>query len=194
MSIMQKLFNWDIFPHANFTLETKKTVPECVELLQEYTRDPEFFAWREVKRGHKFDGYISDDGFELEPALIYAFSFMPLFQGSFTTTMHNTTRVRLKMRMHKSAVRFSYLWFLFLLAAYLADKVAPDYITGYVPAPRQVFWPVVLAFVLIFAFYFNLACRNGKAFLRDLEHLLEGEVKEVAGGPKFKPKQQMVVR
>lgn len=194
MGIRQRLFHWNIFPHANFVLETKKPVPDCVELLQTYTRDPEFFAWREVKKDHKFDGYISDDGFELEPALIYAFSFIPLFQGSFTTTMRNTTRVRLKMRMHKSAVRFSYFWLLLLLLAYVADRVAPVYFKDYIPAPWQVFWPMVVVFVLLFIFYFNLACRSGKEFLHDLTHLLEGELKDDTEGRKFKPKEKMVVR
>lgn len=89
-----------------FTIETKKTKEEIINVLTKNTSDPKIFAWKYDKF---FIGQISEDTFKIWRNINYRNSFAPLIIGKIELS-NDICKIHVKTRMTIFVIVFVSIW------------------------------------------------------------------------------------
>lgn len=165
-----------LFPYQQLVFESPLSQEEVIQRLTcEVAKLRSGWQWVE-KRTEKFEGTVSEEGFQISRIIRYRNSFLPLIQGRFSP-LGQGVRIEVTMKLHLIMVIFSLIWLSFfgLPALGIALQILT---TGRVEAAGIIPCAMMIFFYLMVTIGFGIEAHKARKLLSRIFEVDDARAKQ----------------
>ena len=166
-----------LLPYKQLVFESPLSQEEVIRRLTlEVAKPRSGLQWLE-RRTEKFEGTVSEEGFQIKRIIRYRNSFLPIIQGRFSS-LGKGVRIEVTLKLHIVALIFSLIWVGFV--GRMAVAVIPQILTtGRVEGGGGILCAMLIFFYLLVTIGFGIEANKASKLLSSLFDADDSRAKKV---------------